>query len=225
MSERSRLLIFDFDGVLADTEDLHYAAFAAVLHRDGIELTRAEYYRRYLGLPDGVCIASSFETRLRRLSADEVEERVRHKRAEFAARAAEARLYPGVAETLRQLHPRRLLAIASGAFRDEIEGVLARGGVRDLFAAVVAAEDVREGKPAPEPFLRALDGVNRRLPAPLTPAQCVVIEDAPHGIAAARAAGMRCIAVATSHDAGVLQDAEAVIEDVTRLARSPELLA
>src|SRR5262249_23271204 len=148
-----RLIIFDFDGVLADTEDLHCAALLAVLEAEGIHVTRAEYYERYLGLPDRASLATAFARHSRAVGTSQIETLLERKRAEYARRAAsEARLYPGAAETVRTLHAAHLLAVASGAFRDEIEPVLERGGVRPLFTAIVGAEDVRAGKPSPDPF-------------------------------------------------------------------------
>jgi beta-phosphoglucomutase len=213
----ARAVIFDFDGVLADTEELHCAAFQAVAASIGAALSTADYFQHLLGLPDRECLAALCEQA--GLSTDPVhlEELVSRKRVQFARLSQTAALYPGVADTLRRLHGDCLLAIASGAFRDEIEPLLARAGVRSLFSAVVGAEDVRAGKPAPDPFLHALHEVERASGSPVSASQCVVVEDSPRGVAAARAAGMRCIAVTTHHDRATLAAADAVIERVDQL--------
>ena len=135
----------------------------------------------------------------------------------------DAQLYPGVADTLRRLHAEFTLAIASGAFRDEIEPILERAGVRHLFAALVGADDVRTGKPSPEPFLRALEMIRHLNGATVAAGECMVIEDSPNGVQAARAAGMRCVAVTTHHDRAALAAADTIIEHVTQLR--PEDLA
>ncbi len=212
-----RAVLFDFDGVLADTEDLHCAAFQAVAPSLGATLSREDYHRDYLGLPDRECLAAL--SRRGGVPADgaALDELVARKRRHFSRLAGAAGLYPGAVPALRRLHGRFVLAIASGAFRDEIEPILARAGVRELFDAVVGAEDVTAGKPAPDPFLRALREINRRRHLALAARQCVVVEDSLHGIAAARAAGMRCVAVTTHHPAGALGEADAVIEHVGRL--------
>src|SRR5262245_51749990 len=94
-----RLIIFDFDGVLADTEDLHCAALLAVLRAEGIGLTRAEYYEGYLGLPDRASLERAFAVHGRAISGAQVEGLLERKRAEYARRAAaDARLYPGAAD-------------------------------------------------------------------------------------------------------------------------------
>ena len=215
-----RALIFDFDGVLADTEELHCAAFRAVAQTVGLTMSRDDYFRHFLGLPDRDCLAALGERAGRRLTSAELDDLCLRKRTEFARLSSAARLYDGVDETVRRLHAHFTLAIASGAFRDEIEPLLARAQVRDLFAAVIGAEDVHAGKPAPDPFLRALEAMrcdDRHL---LVAAECLVIEDSPNGLIAARAAGMRCVGVTTHHDRAALQVADAVIEHVNELSAS-----
>jgi len=212
----ARAVIFDFDGVLADTEALHWAAFQAALADHGITLPRAQYFARYLGLPDRDCLVAVCADVGRPVTAGDLEVLFHRKRAAFARLARDAGLYAGVADTLRRLHADRALAVASGAFRDEIDPVLTRGGVRPLFDAVVGAEDVRAGKPAPDPFLEALRQLAARHPR-LTAATCVVVEDSPRGVTAAHAAGMRCIAVTTNHPQSALTDADVVIAHVSAL--------
>ena len=212
-----RALIFDFDGVLADTEALHCAAFQAVAGTIGVTLTRDDYFRRFLGLPDRACLAALCAGAGRRLGAGELDDLCARKCAAFARLVPTAQLYAGAADSVRRLHARVILAIASGAFRDEIEPILVRAAVRDLFTAVIGAEDVRAGKPAPDPFLRALDAIQRRDRTRIAAAECVVIEDSPNGVIAAHAAGMRCVGVTTHHDRAALGAAEAVIEHVSQL--------
>jgi len=212
-----RALIFDFDGVLADTEELHCAAFQVAAAGVGITLVRDDYFQRYLGLPDRDCLAALCAQAGRRVTPAELEELFVCKRGAFARVSQDAHLYPGVADTLRRLHADFTLAIASGAFRDEIEPILDRAGVRHLFAAVVGADDVRTGKPSPEPFLRALDMIRHSNGATVAAEECMVIEDSPNGVQAARAAGMRCVAVTTHHDRAALATADAIIEHVTQL--------
>jgi HAD superfamily hydrolase (TIGR01509 family) len=210
-------LIFDFDGVLADTEALHCAAFQSAVGELGVQLSRTEYYERFLGLPDRACLTAVCAAAGRRADPGAIDALLVRKRAAFAAIAHNARLYPGVAAVLRRLHAHFIMAIASGAFRDEIDPILAADGVGPLFTAVVGAEDVAAGKPAPDPFLHAWRAVNRAHGDAVPVTACVVIEDSPHGIAAARAAGMRCIAVTTHHGAEALAGADAVIAHVTQL--------
>ncbi len=208
-----RALIFDFDGVLADTEDLHWAAFCAVAAGDGLSLPRQTYYDRYLGLTDRACLEHLYAEHGRLGGEMHLDELVIRKRRAFAVEAQAVTLYPGVAESLRRWHASFLIAVASGAFRDEIEPILRRADVLPLFAAVVGAEDVRAGKPAPDPFLCALERLNRHASPILAAAECVVVEDSRRGIEAARAAGMRVVAVATNHSLEELAEADAVVAE------------
>jgi beta-phosphoglucomutase len=212
-----RALIFDFDGVLADTEALHCAAFQAVTASIGLTMTHDDYFQRYLGLPDRDCLAAVCAGAGRQVTPAALDDLCMRKRAAFARLAPAAQLYDGAAVTLRRLHERYTLAIASGAFRDEIEPILQRASVRELFTAVIGAEDVSAGKPAPDPFVRALEEIRRRSETRIAAADCVVIEDSPNGLIAARAAGMRCVAVTTHHDRGTLAEADQIIESVTQL--------
>jgi beta-phosphoglucomutase-like phosphatase (HAD superfamily) len=101
--------------------------------------------------------------------------------------------------------------------RHQIEAVLQREGVRDCFAVIVSHDDYEVGKPDPTPFLLALEGLNAVVHPPLRPHECVVVEDAPAGVAAARAAGMRCVAVTIYFDGEALKDADVVIAKLADL--------
>ena len=197
-------VIFDFDGVLADSEDWHCAAFQRVAGELGFTLLRDHYYGELLGLPDRACLSVLSQRAGHDATPERLDALVARKRAVYAELSAHVRVYPGVVEMLHRLHPHLVLAIASGAFRDEIEIVLERDDLRHLFNGVVGAEDVTKGKPSPDPFLCALQRINTGRPDPLNPVACVVIEDSPLGIRAARAAGMRCIGVTTHHPAAAL---------------------
>jgi beta-phosphoglucomutase len=219
-------VIFDFDGVLADTESLHCRAYQDVARAFGLKLERSEYFETYLGWSDRDCLAALWVRAGWPLAAVDLDDLVRRKKAQYALLLDEAALYPGVDAVLRRLHERGvLLAIASGAFRDEIEPVLQAGGVRSLFAAVIGAEDVAAGKPAPDPFLAALAALHRVTGRSLSPRHCLVVEDTPRGITAAHAAGMRCLAVTTTCDSRALCAAEAVIAHVAHLRLSDLNLA
>ncbi len=229
-------ILFDFDGVLADTERLHLRAYQEVLGEQGVRLSADEYYRHYLGLDDyhvllaiaRNCALPPGDARVRSLL-----ERKARRYADLIATSP--LLFDGV-ETLVRAWSRHVpLAIASGALRHEIETVLERAQLLDGFAAIVSANDVAHGKPAPDPFLVALERVRAAMAsdarkgtacrAPtgtrdLSPHGCVVIEDSLPGIAAAKAAGMRVVAVATNHPPGRLTEADLVVPSVTSLRLS-----
>jgi HAD superfamily hydrolase (TIGR01509 family) len=208
-----RAFLFDCDGTLADNEPLHYRALAEALLADGIRLGVPEY-RLLTGLPDGEAVRAALRGAGRETGDAKVGALVEAKRAAYRrALAAGLVPVPGMADFVRRASSSYPLALATGAWRDEAEAVLAGLGVADCFRAVVTQEDCAKGKPDPEPFLRALAALNAADPAPsppLGPRDCLVFEDSPHGVAAARAAGMRCVALTTSHTGADLRDADLV---------------
>jgi len=210
-------IIFDFDGVIADDEPLHLAAFQRALASDGITITRDQYYARYLGFDDRSAIMEAFRDAGATPSAAQLRTVLAAKAEQFLALVrAGAPIFPGVPAFVRGAAARVPLAIASGALRHEIELILAQAGLADCFAAIVSAEDVREGKPSPEGFLLALERLRARR-TDLTPERCLVIEDSQPGLEAARRAGMRCLAVTSSYPAAALGGADLVVgtlEDV-----------
>jgi beta-phosphoglucomutase-like phosphatase (HAD superfamily) len=207
-----RALIFDFDGVLADSEPLHLAAFQRALAPEGIVLTREDYYASYLGYDDGDAIAVALRRHRQPDDGARVRALMARKAEHFLALVgAGVPLFPGAAALVREAAAHVPLAIGSGALRREIELILNRAGLRDCFAAIVSAEDVAHGKPAPDTYLRACVALGDRAPG-LLPAECTVVEDSPDGVEAARRAGMRCLAVCHSAPAARLQAADVVVE-------------
>lgn len=213
MTAGPRALIFDFDGVIADSEPLHLTAFQETLAAHGIALGREEYYARYLGFDDHDAIVEALGTAGRPAAPETVRVLMADKAARFLALARAASLLPGVDRLVREAAARVPLAIASGALRLEIELVLANAGLADAFSAVVSAEDVRAGKPSPEGFLAALGRLRACVPD-LAPAECVVVEDSPPGVEAARRAGMRCVAVTSSVARAALAEADLVVSSL-----------
>jgi beta-phosphoglucomutase len=126
-------------------------------------------------------------------------------------------LFPGAEQAIRRLAANLPLAIASGALRAEILGVLDRAGLSQYFGAVVAAEDTLAGKPAPDPYLRAVTLLGTALGQSLAPCDCVAVEDSRWGLESARAAGLRTIAVTHTYPAAALGGADLVITDLDGL--------
>ncbi len=215
-----RAIIFDFDGVIADTEWLHSETFRRVLAEEGIYLSGADQYERFLGINDRAGFAMAFAEVGREVSPAAIAALVERKSAYYTSRLDEVKPFPGIVELVAALSNRCPLAIASGGHAAEIDAVLRAHGLRERFLAVVSADEVKRSKPAPDPFLEALRALRRATLARATnlaPAECLVIEDSIHGIRGAKAAGMQCLAVAHTYAAERLAEADRVVESIAEV--------
>lgn len=207
-----RAVIFDFDGVIADTEPLHFEGLRRTLAEIQITLTEQDYYTDYLGFDDRGCILEALQINHRPVSGSLVQDLMAKKAIAYMAAIKEHLvIFPGVRAFIEEAAATYPLAIASGALRPEIDLVLEQIGLRKAFGHITSAEDVANGKPHPEPFLQALAGLNRQQSTSTIPtSSCLVIEDSRPGIRAAKAAGMRVLAVANTHTAQDLHEADAI---------------
>ena len=213
-------VIFDFDGVLADSEPVHLQVFQTVLDQIGITLTAEEYYERYLGYSDRDAFAEVFRDRGVTMEAAEVDALLERKKGLFPQAIGDHALYDGAAACVAHVAAHVPVAIASGALRHEIELILNRTGLRARFPVIVAAGETPRSKPAPDPYARAFELLRESgaLRAGAAPADVVAIEDSEWGLQAARGAGLRTVAVLTSYGRDKLPSAEAwlpSIADVT----------
>ena len=205
--ETSRGVLWDMDGTLVESGELHFVAWRETLAAEGRGYERADH---------DVVFGMRNDAVLRRLvdpaiGADEIERiagaKERRYRELVAAEGIEP--LPGVRSWLAALRADGWrLAVASSAPRENLDAVLVATGIEGAFDAIVSGEDVARGKPDPDVFLAAAE----RLGAP--PERCVVVEDAPAGVLAGRRAGMRVIAVGPRHAA---LGAHASVERLDRL--------
>jgi beta-phosphoglucomutase len=205
-------LVLDFDGVVADTEPVHLAAFRAVLAGIGLALEDDDYYARYLGYDDRAVLRAVTADRGLSLDDERIEALVNEKAVRFGAklRAADV-LFPGAAEAIRRFAAELPVAIASGALRSEIEMVLGAAGLRPSIRAIVAAGETPAGKPAPDPFAKAVSLLG------VEAARAVAVEDSVWGVASAKAAGLKVVAVTTSYPAGAFPGAALVVPSLAAL--------
>jgi beta-phosphoglucomutase len=206
-------VIFDFDGVITDSEILHFRAFNEVLSRHGAKLTQKEYYSDYLGLSDIDCFTAIIRRGKLNVPQSAVKDLMARKTRLFEELARnEGEIIEGVREFLDLLAFHKIpMAICSGALRAEIELILEDSGLRGFFDEIVSAEQVKRGKPHPDGFLLVLKKLNARRVTPLAAGQCVVIEDSHWGLQAAKAAGMRTVAVTNTYDATQLSSADKIV--------------
>jgi HAD superfamily hydrolase (TIGR01509 family) len=204
-------ILFDFNGVIVDDEPQHCDALIATLGEYGYALDRDTYYREYLGFDDRECFRFGFGLMGRAADEPALLEAIERKNAHYErAVRASMRLVPGATEFIEDAALDGFqLAIVSGALRREIELVLDLAGLRPHFSEIVAAEDVSACKPDPQGYNHA------RARLALAPARCMVIEDSLPGLAAARAAGLRCAMLSTSHGEEACVGADLVWQDFT----------
>jgi beta-phosphoglucomutase len=196
-----RALLLDFNGTLSDDEPLLCSIFQELFAELGKPISEPEYYallaglsdpevvEKWLGKPDPEVVARKIE-RYRELSADG------------------STVSPEARQAVREAAGRVPVAIVSGSARAEIEPVLDAAGLSSSIAAIVATEDVEHGKPAPDGFLRALELLA------IDPREAIAVEDSDVGIAAAKAAGLRCIAVTGTLPRERLSAADEIIESL-----------
>ena len=216
-AEAPTVLVFDFDGVVVDSEPLHFAAFEEVAAELGVALTYDRYLQTYIGFDD----REAFETLLTEAGEPADPARVARLTEEKAPRferlageAADAgRLaFPGTVAFARAAVEAGIpRAIASGATRADIRLMLRLIGLADAFELIVSADDVARSKPDPETFRLAAEGLGVPCSA------CLAIEDTAAGLASAAAAGMRTLGLTQSHDAAYLKEAgaERVLPDLS----------
>jgi beta-phosphoglucomutase len=216
--------LFDFNGVLVDDEHVHLEAFRDVLAPLGIEVSEEAYWERYLGFDDRGAFEAILRDAGRTTSPRELTSLIEAKRPHYMNRAkASLRTFPGAGELVTQRAAAGPVGVVSGALRDEIEFGLGHLRVRQHVERIVSAEDTTASKPDPEGYRIAMAWVADRLGAEAA-ATSLVIEDSPAGIAAARALGLPCIAVAHSYSQEELASTEANAVVATIADITPALL-
>jgi beta-phosphoglucomutase len=218
MSRTLQAIVFDFDGVIANSEPLHLKAFQQALATEGIELAPAEYYGRYLGYDDVGLFEALAKDRGLAMSGGHVSALVVRKgeRMQQMLRAGTV-LFPGATEFIREAAAAVPIAIASGAMRHEIDEVIDAAGVSDLFATIVAAGDTPQSKPSPAPYRLALERLREASGRAIDPRRAVAIEDSKWGLESAQGAGLRLVGVTNSYPAHELAGAELVVDSLTAL--------
>jgi HAD superfamily hydrolase (TIGR01509 family) len=210
MADWPLAVILDFDGVIVNSEPLHFYAFHQILAAEKIDLSEEEYYREMIGFDDRGAFQHLFAKREMPLEPKDML-RLMTRKSEVMMELIRKRKYhclPGVEGFVRGLWRHYPLAICSGALREEIEAMLEGVSLRDCFSVIVAAEDVTVGKPDPQGYLLCAKLLSEKLKVALKPANCLVVEDAPSVIKTVKAAGFPTLAVATSHSLDQLAGAD-----------------
>lgn len=206
-------VIFDFDGIIVDTEPLHYKAFQEILVPLGLGYSWDEYLRRYIGFDDRDAFREAFRAGARELGDRELQLLIEEKARAFQrAIAAGVEPYPGVVELVRAIAGNLPLALCSGALPGDIQPILTQLGIDSAFDAVVTAADVAASKPDPASYLLAVARLQAVFPdRGIVPSHCLAIEDTPAGLASASGAGLKALAVANSYPEESLGGASKVV--------------
>ncbi|MBI3695825.1 MAG: HAD family phosphatase [Acidobacteria bacterium] len=192
-----RAIFFDFDGVLVASEPVHYECWAEVLAGYGMPLTEQFYFDHFVGISNQEMIEVLCRRYGRAHSREFFQECYARKKALYATRVLEACRTPDdLAAFIRSQAATYRLGVVSSSARSEVEPLLVRDGLRESLAALVCgSENVKNLKPAPDPYLHALELVNAGAANPLHPQECLVVEDSGPGEKSGRLAGMRVLRV------------------------------
>ena len=214
-----RAVIFDFDGVITDSEILHFRTFNKVLKQFKFQITLQDYYKNYLGLSDLDLFSLFSEKGYINIGTKSIKNLTGEKNELFEQLAkTEGKIIEGVRDFLEILSQNDIpIAICSGALLPEIELILDDAKLRHYFKVIVSAEHVKKGKPSPEGFLLAIKRLNSSIGDNILTKECIVIEDSRWGLEAAIAAKMHTIAVTNSYEAKELSMAEKIVSNLKDL--------
>jgi HAD superfamily hydrolase (TIGR01509 family) len=209
--------LWDFDGVICDTEPLHYQAFETVLAEEGLGYTWEEYQALFIGFDDRDGFREMFKQAGRTVPVDSLDALIERKADAFQSliRKGTMKPYPGVAVLLDRLTAQDIpLGLCSGALRRDIDPLLALFGLEQAFQVIVTADTVSHSKPDPESYRRCLEQLTETAGRSLDTSRSVAIEDTPTGVAAARGAGLVVLGVLNTCTAAEMVDAQHLVQSL-----------
>jgi len=202
-------VLWDMDGVIADTADYHYSAWRDVFKERGVEFSKADFMRHFGQRHDTIIEFGMGD----KLSQEEVDAISKKKQALYRQRVSQNIVpLPGAIELIKSLNKHGIkTAIASSAVSKNIDVILQGLGIENSFQAIAFGTEVAEGKPSPQIFQLAAKKLG------VKSGNCVVIEDAIAGVAAAKRAGMKCVAVTNSHPGTSLKNADLIVDTLEKV--------
>ena len=208
-----KAIIFDFDGIIADTEPIHLEAFKIVLKDINIELNDKDYYNKYLAYDDKTLFKKIIEDNGRNPDKSMIKDLIDKKHILITGLFTKhVTLFKGFEDFINLVQDRYILSIASGALKSEIEFILSKFNLLSFFQSIVAADEVENCKPHPEPFLKVLENLNSIRDDKIEASECLVFEDSIYGVEAGKAAGMKCIAITNSYEHLDLKNADLIVD-------------
>ncbi len=214
-----KAVVFDFDGIIVDSEPLHCKAFQKLLEPLGAGFTWDEYVERYMGFDDRDAFREAFRAHGLQLDDELLSRLIAAKATMFQEVAAEGvNSYSGAVDLIRQLSGKTPLALCSGALMSDIEPVLGMLSIPDAFDCIVTADDVSASKPDPASYLLAIQKLQQLFPSQqILPELSVAIEDTPAGISSAKGAGLKVLSVTNSYPAAELHTADRVVDSLSTI--------
>lgn len=200
-----KAIIFDMNGVIIDDEHIHEMAFKNTLAKYGIELDHNTYLEFFAGKTDNFGYENIAEKFGKNLPIDKLLEE--KKRIYLELFPESKRDYPGVIKLINSLSNNFVLALTSSSTRKEVDLIINEFGIKDNFKITISANDVKKGKPDPEPYIVTAEKIG------LKPEECAVIEDSRSGVISAKAAGCYCIGITTTHSEEDLAEADIIVND------------
>ncbi len=210
MSEnRLEAVLWDLDGVIADTGEYHYRAWQGIFGKKGVTFTKEDFMRHFGQRHDTIIKFALGDD----LSAEEFNAVTEEKQKEYRRIVSEnIKALPGAIELIKSLNENNIkTAIASSAPLENIDIIIKGLKIQNCFQAIAWGTEVDEGKPSPQIFLLAAGKLG------VKPGNCVVIEDAIAGVTAAKTAGMKCLAVTNSHPVDSLRQADYIVNSLEKV--------
>ena len=208
----AKAVIWDMDGVIADTAPYHLKAWQEVFRKRGVDFTEEDFIHSF-GQRNDTIIRNDLG---REVSQDEMDTIAKDKEESFRQRIRQnLKPLPGVIKLIKSLAKSGVkLALASSAPMENIQLLIGGLGISDYFQTIVTDQDVTEGKPNPQVFLLAAQRLG------LEPKDCIVIEDAVAGVSAAKKAGMLCLAITNTHPRASLREADLIVDTLEEVSVS-----
>lgn len=210
-------VIFDFDGIIVDSEPMHFRAFNEVLKPLDVEISWEDYCETYIGFDDRDAFKKIFQANSKKVCTHDIKHLIKHKAQVFQTfvHNGEATPLPGAVELIKSIPVRLPVALCSGALKEDLLPIIKKLEIENAFSVIVTAEDTPKSKPDPAPYKLALEklGIDDA-------ATAIAIEDTPAGIMSAKGAGLKVLAVTNSYDRDYLLEADAItdsLKNVTRL--------
>ena len=210
-------VLFDFDGIIVDSEPMHFRAFQAVLEPLGKGFPWEEYCETYIGFDDRDAFREAFKAQGEKICSRDLKKLIAEKAELFQqlVNSGEAKPLPGAIELIESIPVRLPIALCSGALRQDIDPIIGNLGIANAFNVIVTAEDTKKSKPDPAPYRLTCERLGLK-----DPSTAIAIEDTPLGIISAKSAGLKVLAVTNSYDREYLFEADAVTDSLENITRS-----